>query len=267
MKLTLGQVLAALEEIAPPSLAESWDRVGLMLGGLDAPVNGVLVALDPTLDAVEAAVAVNANCLVTHHPLIFKPLEAIDLARPVGQVVAAALRREINLLAAHTNFDAAAGGVSDVLAGLMDLKEVEPLLPLAERPGAGLGRVGRLTENLRLAVLAGRVKQVLGLKAARVVGRLEMQVRRLAVCGGSGGSLIEAAAAASAQALLTGEIGYHAARQAEALGLAVIEAGHHATEAPAMVVLAERLGAALSAAGFKTAVRAYSARQELYEFL
>jgi len=261
----VAQVLAILDEIAPPSLAEDWDSIGLMIGRLDAEVSGIVVSLDASWEAVAAALESGADCLVSHHPALFKPLSVIDLAAPAGQVAAAAIRGGMNLLAAHTNLDSAIGGVNDVLAELLGIDEVKPLVPITERPGAGLGRVGRLGERLRLATLVGRVKESLRIDRVRVVGRAEMQVRRLAVCSGSGGSLIHAAAAAEAQALLTGEVGYHDAREAEALGLAVIEAGHYATEAPIVPVLAEKLNAALTASGFDAAVRSYTAEQEPFD--
>lgn len=259
LKPTVADVLTALESIAPTLLAEDWDRVGLMVGRTGAEVAGVLVALDPTEEAVEAAVGRGADCLVSHHPLLFKPLDLVDPSEPVGRIVALALARSVSILAAHTNLDKAPEGVSDVLAGLLGLTEVDVLLPQAETPfPAGLGRLGRLERGMRLADLAERVKAALGLGAVRVAGGLEAQVGRVAVCGGAGGDLVPFAAQAGAQVLIAGEIGHHAARQAEALGLALIEAGHFASEAPVVPHLAQRLEAGLKKAGWTVPVRAHA---------
>jgi len=200
---------------------------------------------------------------VSHHPLIFKPLGLVDPSEPVGRVVALALARGVSVLAAHTNLDKAPGGVSDVLAGVLGLVEIEALLPQAGSPSpTGLGRLGRLERRMRLADLAKRVKQALGLGAVRVVGGLKAQVRRVAVCGGSAGDLVPVAAQAGAQALIAGEIGHHAARQAEALGLVLIEAGHFASEAPVVPMLTQRLDANLKNAGWTVTVKAHTSQGE-----
>ena len=263
MNPTVADVLTALESIAPTRLAEEWDRIGLMVGRAEAEVNGVLVAVDPTEEALETANGYGADCLVSHHPLLFKPLGLVDPSEPIGRVVALALARGVSILAAHTNLDKAPGGVSDVLAGVLGLAEVEALLPQAGSPSpAGLGRLGRLERRMRLADLAERAKAALGLGAVRVAGELEAQVRRVAVCGGSGGDLVPVAAQAGAQVLVAGEIGHHAARQAEALGLALIETGHFTSEAPVVPVLAQRLGANLKNAGWTVTVKAHTSQGE-----
>ena len=263
MNPTVADVLTALESIAPTRLAEEWDRIGLMVGRAEAEVNGVLVAVDPTEEALETANGYGDDCLVSHHPLLFKPLGLVDPSEPIGRVVALALARGVSILAAHTNLDKAPGGVSDVLAGVLGLAEVEALLPQAGSPSpAGLGRLGRLERRMRLADLAERAKAALGLGAVRVAGELEAQVRRVAVCGGSGGDLVPVAAQAGAQVLVAGEIGHHAARQAEALGLALIETGHFTSEAPVVPVLAQRLGANLKNAGWTVTVKAHTSQGE-----
>ncbi len=264
MKPTIAHILAALNEIAPAGLAEEWDKIGLMVGSLETEVSGILTALDPSLEAVEAAAESGADCLVTHHPLLFKPLEVVDTASPVGGVVAEAIRRGVAIVAAHTNLDSASGGVNDVLAERVGLVEPAVLAPKAESETVGLGRVGRLVEPETLGRLAGRVKEALEAAAVRVVGDLEASVERVAVCGGSAGGLIEAALRAEAQVIVTGEMGYHDALTARAVGLNVIEAGHYATEAPVVPVLAERLTIELNRAGFAVTAQVHAGRGEPY---
>lgn len=241
MMMTVAELLEIIDRIAPFSLAEDWDNVGLMLGSPESRVTGLVFSLEPDQAAIETAVRTGADCLVCHHPLIFKPVSRLDLASPVGQSVELAIRAGLNILAAHTNWDAAPGGVSDVLAERLDLTDLTPLLPAPEPAGAGLGRVGDLAENIALDQLADRLKAALGLESVRVTGPTGRPVGRVAVCGGSGGGLVSAAVAAGAEALVTGELGYHDALDAQALGLGVIAAGHYATEWPAMAVLADRI--------------------------
>ena len=130
--VTISDVMAALDRIAPPELAEPWDNVGLLLGDPSAPCTRVLVALEADLALLRRAAAAKAQLIISHHPALFRPLRAVTSGEPVGALLLAAARQPVALAAAHTNYDAAPGGVSDVLAGLLDLRSTEPLAP-AER--------------------------------------------------------------------------------------------------------------------------------------
>jgi len=262
---TVADLLAALQSVAPAQLAEDWDRVGLMVGRLDSRVSGVLVALDATVEAVAAARQQGLNALVTHHPLLFRPLGVVDWSKPTGAAVAEAVKQEVSVLAAHTNLDSVQGGVSDVLADLLGLSQVEVLIPLAGQDRAGLGRTGNLDRPLSLAGFIELVKKVLKVDSVQVAGRPETEILRVAVCGGSGGDLVQAAWSSGAQVLLTGEVPHHAAREAEFLGLALIAAGHFATEAPVTPVLARRLEETLSAAGRPLKIKTHDAQQPPFE--
>jgi len=238
-----------------------------MVGRPRETVRGVLVALDATVEAVRAAREKGLNVLLTHHPLLFRPLEVVDPSRPVGAAVVEAVKGGICVLAAHTNLDSARGGVSDVLAGLLGLKEVAPLLPREGWPQAGLGRIGELEGEREMSEVVALVKASLGLAAVRAVGRPEGMVARVAVCGGSGGDLVEPARDQGADLLVTGEVSHHSARAAEFLGLGVIEAGHYSTEAPVVPVLARRLKAGLVRSGAAVPVEVFETQREPFEIL
>ena len=253
---TTADIAAALNRFAPPELAEGWDRIGLMIGRNKASITGVLTALDPSLEAISEAVSTNCNCLVTHHPLLFKPISQLTTDSFIGAMIEAAVKADLNLIAAHTNLDSTVGGVNDVLAGLLGLQGAEPLDRAADHPGAGLGRVGDLPEAVPLAVLAGRVKDVLGISGLKLAGEAARPIKRVALIGGSGGSMIDSALRSGADVLLTGEVGYHQALEAIAQGLALIEAGHGATENPVVEVMARRLEEELKRAGFECPVKA-----------
>lgn len=247
-------ILTALEALAPPELAEGWDRIGFMVGRMAAEVESAAVALDATPEAVEAAHGHGAQVLVTHHPLLFKPLERLDLETPVGAAVGTAIRLGVNVLAAHTNLDSARGGVNDVLADLLELRDISPLTPDPGNESAGLGRWGVLDQELTLGRLADRVKDRLGVAGLRIVGHPERKLTKVALCGGSGGDFVAPARDLGAQVLITGEIAHHQAREAEYLGLAVIEATHFSTEAPVVKVLAGALSDKLAELGRKVEV-------------
>jgi dinuclear metal center YbgI/SA1388 family protein len=119
--------MEAMEQLAPLRLAEKWDNIGLQIGSPDQDINRVVVALDATEATVEYAVAQGADLLIVHHPFIFQPLHSLRTDRPQGRILYALIKQEIGVYAAHTNLDIAAGGVNDVLAGMLNLEQVEPL--------------------------------------------------------------------------------------------------------------------------------------------
>jgi dinuclear metal center YbgI/SA1388 family protein len=335
MAPTVGDWLHALDDRYPPSWAEPWDNVGLQVGDRHAEAPSALVALDPTARVVEEAAGRGCRLLITHHPLVFRPLERLDLSDPVARVVAGALARGVAVVACHTNADVASPGVTDALAEALGLgvtgvlrpteagsrvklvtfvpveatgkvldavagagggiigeytyssfrvrgtgtflpgptatpavgergtlNEVEEdrlemmvprdhvaaavralieahpyeevaydLIPVQGAPGLGLGRMAVPDEPLPAAALADRCRERLG-GEVRTAGDLSRTAERIALCGGSGASLIPEAIRSGADVLVTGDVKHHQALDAAEAGLAVIDAGHHGTEWP-----------------------------------
>lgn len=336
-------MIQLVEELAPKNLAESGDNVGLQVGDPAAQVRGVLVALDLDDDVLAEATDRGADLVIVHHPLIYRPVSSIRMDMPVGRRIAGALRRGINVYAAHTNLDIAAGGVNDILAGRLGLEDVEILGPTGEEKylkivvfvprghedavrnalsaaGAGwignyshctfqaagtgtflahegadpflgqvgklekaeefrletivperlarkavaamirahpyeevaydlyplanegqpygLGRLGRLAAPQVLAEFARTVSDSLGAVSLRVAGDGRKVISKVAVCGGAGADLIARAVFRGADVLVTGDVKYHQVRDALDAGLAVVDAGHFATEIPIVPALA-----------------------------
>ena len=232
-----GDIVSVIEHLAPPALAEQWDNCGLQVGSLQWPVKKVWIALDPLLEVVRAAVGQKIDLLVTHHPLLFKPLRSIDVETPVGKIVETALTARMAVYSAHTNLDSAAEGLNHIFAGLIGLHDLVPMVPCdaseAGRQGeatAGMGRLGRLAHPLTLAELAHRIRIRFKLPAVKIVGEPEAMVDRVAVCSGSGSSLLDAFLNSDAQVYLTGDLRYHDARRVEDDGRAMIDVGHFASE-------------------------------------
>ena len=239
--MLLAGVVAALDAAYPPALAEPWDAVGLVCGDPAASVRRVLFAVDPVEAVVAEALALEADLLVTHHPLYLRGTSTVAATTAKGRAVHALVRGGCALLAAHTNADSAAPGVSDALADLFGLTGTTPLAPRGDG-SAGLGRVGDLPGPVPFAQLLEQAEQVLPRTAwgVRGAGDPELEVRRLAVCGGAGDSLLDAAAAAGAQAYLTSDLRHHAAAEGPE-GLALLDAAHWATEWPWLPVAAAAL--------------------------
>ena len=230
--VTNNDILTSLDTVAPFSLAMDWDNVGLLLD-MNNPSQRILFALDLTPEAVMEARAKGCGAIVCHHPAIFGPgLRRLESRDPI--VMAASFG--ISVFAAHTNWDAASGGVNDVLANLFGLSGTETF--------GGIGRMGSCPD-CSPDDFARRVKKALGITALQLESS-GVLVNKVAVVGGSGGDFVGAAAAAGCQMLVTGECKHHEALLARRLGISVISAGHYETENPSMYWLAAAVANALS---------------------
>ncbi len=330
----IQDLLGLLHGLYPTALAEEWDNVGLQVGDPAATVARVLVALDPSEAALAEAKRQQAQVLLSHHPLLFRPLKKITPQDATGKILFSAIRDEIAVISAHTNLDRGENGLNDWLATRLEVEGSLPLATLAGewlklvvylpkgyetvlsealfaagagrvgrydqcsfrsegvgtfRPGeactpfvgkngsresvaelrletiipkavaekvltrlrkahpyeevaydlipllnreqlTGLGRIGRLAEKTTLQSFAETVRTALGCKHLRLVGDRYRSVSKVALCGGSGASLLHEARRQGADVLVTGDVKYHEARQAEELGLGLIDAGHFASE-------------------------------------
>ncbi len=342
MAVSVSDIIKIVEEIAPLRLSEKWDNSGLQVGDKDHAVRRVVIALDPRPDVVAYACSVNADLLITHHPLIFKPLKSIDFATPVGKIIKLALENRLAIYSAHTNFDSAGSGLNEILAARMGLKGVAVLckpevrkkcklvfyvpteqknkllkalfettagmigdytccsflseghgtykpggtsLPFKGKSGtvecaeevrietiieasdvdtvvrhlkknhpyetmaydiypltggevtAGLGRVGMLAEPLTLQAFSEHVKKVLDIDWLKIAGDKKMIVKKVALCTGSGASLMNEFFASGADVYVSGDLHFHDALTVEEKGLGLVDAGHFATE----ILIAESL--------------------------
>lgn len=231
---TVLDILKFVETLAPPSLKESWDNVGLLCGRQSKEVKKVLVALDPFLPVCREAVRLGADVLLTHHPLIFSPLKAVSETSEAGESALTLIENGVAAINAHTNLDIAPGGVNDVLAAKVGLADVEVL---GEEPG--LLRAGTV-EEMPLADFLARVKEALGTPVLRFADGGK-PVHKVAVGGGSCGGAMAEVLAAGCDTFVTADLKYNQFRDAEYLGLNLIDAGHFYTENPVCRMLAEKL--------------------------
>ncbi|MEU1792403.1 Nif3-like dinuclear metal center hexameric protein [Streptomyces sparsogenes] len=239
----LIDVLAALDALWPPERAEQWDAVGTVCGDPDAEVGRVLFAVDPVQDVADEAVKLGADLLVTHHPLYLRGTTTVAASTFKGRVVHTLIKNDIALHVAHTNADRADPGVSDALAGALDLRITGPLVPDPTDPAGrrGLGRVCELDHPVALREFAERAAARLPATAQgiRFSGDPDRLIRTVAVCGGSGDSLFADVRAAGVDAYLTADLRHHPASEAQQAAampggddLALLDAAHWATEWP-----------------------------------
>lgn len=252
----LADVVDLVHRRYDPSSAEAWDAVGLVCGDPAAPVMRILVAVDPVAATVEEALGLGADLLVTHHPLLLRPVSSVAATTPAGALVHRLVSGGCALLASHTNADVAREGVSDALAAALGLTVVAPLLPGTDGT-TGLGRIAT-TEPTSLEAFAAHVAACLPVTAhgVRVQGDGSRRVQRVAVVGGSGGDALAAAAAAGVDAVVTSDLKHHVALDhREAGGPALVDVAHFASEWPWVPAYASLLHRDLLAAGYDVDVQ------------
>ncbi|MBP8644993.1 MAG: Nif3-like dinuclear metal center hexameric protein [Syntrophobacteraceae bacterium] len=234
MTVRVKDLLAWIDSFAPFRYAESWDRCGLQVGHPGMTVQRVLVALDPNSASFSEAEERECQCLVTHHPLIFQPLTHIRLDQHPGNLLAGAIRRGIALVVAHTNLDVSRHGTNHHLARLLELQQTVPMevnpMWREELEYLGMGQVGELPWVVCLREFVGTIREVLDAVKVRVVGNPGRRIRRIALCGGSGGSLVNLAVSLGVDCYVTGDIKYHEAQTAMEAGMALVDVGHFASE-------------------------------------
>lgn len=363
MKATVRNIIEAMQTIAPSCLAEEWDNVGLQVGNKDWAVKKIWIALDPLPEVVEAACSKGVDLLITHHPLLFKPLKSIDLSTTTGSIINTALCNGMAIFSAHTNLDKVKGGINDILADIIGLKNLKVLskpvltkkiklviyIPTGYedqilkalfksaagkignytcctfrnkgegtfRPGSeskpyagkigeishqdesrievvvekdnlkyvvenirknhpyetmaydvyplfvseyeasdGLGRTGETDKEVSLLSLAKNIKQKIGLKYIKIAGHSDLKINNVALCSGSGSSLLGDFFESRADVYISGDLGYHNARDVEAAGKGLIDIGHFASEHIFITYLAEKLGNILTETGFDIEIEA-----------
>ncbi len=238
-----GYIADELEKLYPPCLAEKWDNPGFLCGNRGSEIKKILVALDASLYVVGEAVVAGANMIVTHHPIMFSGVKNITMDTKDGQIIYSLIKNNISLFAAHTNLDESKDGINRHIAYLIGLENLSALIPNDKMEGAGTGVIGSLSSKKDISVseLVMKVKKALGIGYARFTGSSDRKVRRVAVITGSGGDYIYEAAARGAEVLITGDIKYHTALDADFLGLTVIDAGHYGTEIASMDIFANAI--------------------------
>ena len=205
--MIVKDITDTLEEFAPLGIQEKWDNSGLIIGSPETPVHKVLVGFDCTPELVDEATGCGADMIITHHPLIFGGLRRISPDDPVGLAVMKAIAAGISVYAAHTTADKVLAGVSGAMARRLGLVNVNVLE--CGPDGNGLGAVGNLPSPLPAAEAVKFVKKRFSLKVCRCSRLIDEPVSRIAMCGGSGSSLIEEAMASGAQMYISGDISYH----------------------------------------------------------
>ncbi len=224
--MNVRELYERISDRIPEDLSEEWDNDGIMCCPDDlAAVNRVLVTLDVTEEIVDYAIDNGFDLILSHHPLVFKPLTAIDPENHISRKIVKLIRAGISVLSFHTRADKVRGGVNDCLARLLGLDDIEPF------GDDCLGRIGHLECETSMEEFATRVKSALGIDKL-IVADAYNPVYTIALVGGDGKGYVKEALDMGADTYLSGRIGYNVMEEAAEMGINLIEAGHYATEFP-----------------------------------
>lgn len=242
MPATIKSIAEIIEKLAPLYLAFDGDNVGLLIGDEETEITKAIVALDIDNDVIDEAISKGCELIITHHPVIFHPLKTLNGAGFKQKMILRLVSSGISVYSAHTNLDAAYGGVNDYLARIIGLKDVSILGEAIKLPGfdkndssfkysnLSYGRCGYLKQPVTLDGLCRKVKNVLNLQSLNVEGNMDRIVSKVGLCSGDGSDFIMDAYKQGCDVYITGDIRYHDACDAKAMGLCIIDAGHFATE-------------------------------------
>ena len=224
-------IINFLEEKYPRSNAEEWDNVGLLVGNNKKDVKKIQLSIDATEKAVDYAAQNNVDMIVTHHPLIFKPLKSIVMSELSGRKIIKLIENGLNLYSIHTNLDSSKDGLNDYILELLEVKKYKIIDINANDETAGIGRMYTLEEKITILEYADFIKTKMKIKNVRVISNdLKSKVKKIALINGSGMSYWRKVKSLGADIFITGDIGYHDALDAKESGLHLIDIGHFESE-------------------------------------
>ena len=232
-----------LESFAPRRLAEDWDNVGLLIGDRQRQVERAMTCLTITPESVEEAIEKQAQLIVTHHPLPFRPLKRITADNVTGKMMLQLIEHQIAVYSPHTSFDSASSGINQRLAVGLGIIDPTPIEPIEGDPDSlGSGRYGKLADPIPLPDFVQQVKTFLKLDGLHVAGKSTQVVSKVAVACGSAGQFLGPAARVGCDCLVTGETNFHTCLEAKATEVGLVLAGHYASERFALECLADLIG-------------------------
>ena len=225
--MKLRDVVSLIEKRVPVEWSEEWDNSGLLVGDPDSEIVKIAIALDVTEDTVLKATESGCKLLISHHPIIFRPLKNIIPDRPAGKAMFSAIKNGLSLYAAHTNWDSSPEGVNFTLAELLGLDDIEPLIPPADRSFSwGMGAVGELMMPVPFGTVMELIKERWCLSSCTGYGSQSALIKKIALGAGSCGDMWQQAENRGASLFVTADMSYHNRQDALNCGLMLIDVDH-----------------------------------------
>ncbi|MEL6630443.1 MAG: Nif3-like dinuclear metal center hexameric protein [Bacteroidota bacterium] len=229
MGIPAKDIIHSIESWAPPTVAESYDNPGLLVGLPDQKVTGILINLDATMPVVEEAIAKDCNMIIAHHPIWFTGRRRLNGEDYVSRTIMAAVKHDILLYACHTNLDNVRTGVNHMIAQKLGLEKVEFLQAKNPEQTIGSGMIGSLPEPISKADFLKKVATTFQAKGIRYADSPHSHIQKVAICGGAGSFLTQEARKQGADAFVTADITYHKFFDNEGEML-LLDIGHYESE-------------------------------------
>ncbi|MFV0440679.1 MAG: Nif3-like dinuclear metal center hexameric protein [Lachnospirales bacterium] len=242
--IILNDLFGFLNEIAPEHYKESWDNVGLLIGDRHKKVKGVLLSLDLTTSAIDAAILEGANVIITHHPIIFGGITAVNTDTTVSKKIIRCIENGISVYTAHTNLDSAIIGTNDTLFDILKLQGKVTISVIDEVTKAGLGRVGELKEEMTLEAFLKYISECgfENIKYCTDIRGLNKSIKKVGLCTGAIDSkILNKAIDMGCDVCLTGDLTYHRAQEGFNRDVAIIDLGHYNSEVIVLDVLSKMI--------------------------
>lgn len=229
--IKVENIAKAIEEFAPKFLKEDYDNVGLMVGDNSKIVQKVLLSLDCTNEVIKEAVSINADLIITHHPLLFKKPRSIIKGDLIGDKVINLIKEDIALYSCHTNLDSAKEGINETIVKMLGFTSQKIMEPNESKNynDCGIGRMVKLEHETSFSDIVQLVRKTLNVRNMRIVRGAE-QIKTLAIINGSGQDFFYEAKKLGADCIITGDTTYHFASDFKEMGISIIDAGHFSTE-------------------------------------
>lgn len=239
--ITVGDVVEIIEKQIPLELQEEWDNSGLLIGFENKEVKHILTCLEIDEKVVKEAKAIDADMIITHHPLIFSGIKSLNDGDYKGGIIMDIIASGISVYSCHTPFDKVKGGNNDIVMGLLGLGSVKNLSGqdivsaakmIDRHEEADIGRVGELADVMTFKDVIELVGEKLDLSIRQIhaAGDLDKMISKIGCCTGAGSDLAHLAAGCGCQAFITGDVKYHEAQDVVQAGMCIIDAGHYGTE-------------------------------------
>jgi dinuclear metal center YbgI/SA1388 family protein len=234
-------VVSFLDAFAPTRLAEDWDNVGLLVGDADGEVTRIMTCLTVTPESAQEAIDQQADLIVSHHPLPFRPIKKLTTAETASRLIWNLARAGVSIYSPHTGFDSAQRGINQSLAEKLSLANIRPLNPIVDEPNSlGSGRVGECPAR-PIKQFVDQIKFQFQLDHVHLVAGGQSSINQVAVACGSGGSFLDQVIATGCDAFVTGEATFHTCLEAKANDVVMILLGHYTSERFAVEKLADHL--------------------------
>lgn len=242
--MILEEIILEIEKSYPKENAENWDNIGLIVGDKKKEVKKIMLALDADMETINLGINENIDLLITHHPLIFAPIKAINTDTLIGKKIIKAIKKDMAIYSIHTNIDTSFQGLNEYILDKLEIKNFKVLERNTEKKEVGIGRYYKVEKNYTIEEYIGYIKEKLELDRVILYAgekKGQNQVKKIALVNGAGVSYWKKAYLLGCDTLITGDVKYHDALDAIEMGMKIVDIGHYESEKLFLEIMEKKL--------------------------